>query len=473
MENESSKSVSQVQNYPAVNLSHEQTTKPLRNKHESNSRLLPREKTEKRSHKSSMQDAAPQAKNIGSAFLGAVNLGYPKRKSSVLKRFKECSLSPCSEEFRFVMQGFKGADEQPAKSIAAPQKRSKNRKTSFNDFTRATKYSSTKLPSEFESDIPPFRPRPRGYTLPARISEVSRDPLETQLDGKTDAMPNKLHVFDAALSSNVKLAWQEFEINDNLKFSAKKERRKFVSLSYPLERQHFDNKHEESEGKFSGETSNTPQCSEFVPGRGKPSTGKETQRKKAQIDLPKIYDLQVKRSGAKISADGIQRKISTADQMKAGHGESSKTELQRGGNWLASHPSRPRSYSNESFTDNKETGIKQKLSFSLSVPGTYHCKSPAISLTPLLNLKNDDVESEMLSDKPTIRRTDQFSIKRAHLRRVGKATLAATRLLKIRYRENGIREAVTIKPEQKELDELFEEMKDCRYLRKSSSEMRT
>lgn len=88
---------------------------------------------------------------------------------------------------------------------------------------------------------------------------------------------------------------------------------------------------------------------------------------------------------------------------------------------------------------------------------------------------NDEAAKSKLSNafaavSPTTKRkTSQLAITRANYKRVGNATLSASRLLKIHYRENGNKNIITAE-EEKELDELFEEMKDCRYLRTSGSE---
>lgn len=464
MENEGSKSA--TQNYQAEHNNHEETIKSSRKKYESNSTLLTRAMTKKRNKQRSSQDMAQKAKNISnsSSFLGAVSLCYPERKS-LLKRFKDCSLSPCSDEYKFVMQGFKEVDEQPTKSTIAAPKQSKKRTTSFSNFARGTQNSSSKITTEFERDFLPFRPRPRGNTVPSRLSEV-RPPLETQLGGKDKAVDKML---DVAFSSKVKLAWQD--TNSDLNFPKKKEKRRHVSLCCPPQRENFVIKREENKKKLS----------ETSPQRELKGNWKEMRRKKAEIELPMIKErafidgLQIERSDANIS-DGEKGKISAAEQMDAGHSalDGSTKDLPRGENWLGPHPQSHRSDSSGHFTESKDTATtKQKLSHSLSSPATGHYKSPEISLSPVFNLRDTDAKFETFSDKSTIRRTDQFSITRASLGRVGTATLAATRLLKIHYRENGVKDAPTITQKEKELDKLFEEMEHCRYLRKKSSEMRT
>ena len=466
MENERSKSA--TQNYQAKHIKHEDTIKSSRKKYESNSRLLTQEMTTKRNKQRFSRDMAQRAKNSSnsSTFLGAVSLCYPERKS-LLKPFKDCSLSPCSDEYKFVMLGFKEVDEQPTKSTIVVQKRSKKRITSFSDFARGTQNSSSKITTEFEHDFLSFRPRPRGNTLPSRLSEV-RAPLETQLGGKDKAM-DKIPMLDVAFSSEVKLAWQD--TNSVLNFPKKKEKRRHVSLCCPPHRENFVIKREENEKKLS----------ETSPQREFKGNRKEMRRKKAEIELPMIKErafidgLQIERSDANIS-DGEKGKISAAEQMDAGHSalDGSVKDLPRGKNWLGPHPQSHHNYSSGQFTESKDTATtKQKLSHSLSSPATGHYKSPEISLSPVFKLRGTDAEFETFSDKSTIGRTDQFSITRASLRRVGTATLAATRLLKIHYRENGVKNAATITQEEKELDKLFEEMKDCRYLRKKSSEMQT
>lgn len=76
-------------------------------------------------------------------------------------------------------------------------------------------------------------------------------------------------------------------------------------------------------------------------------------------------------------------------------------------------------------------------------------------------MRSSVAELEKLTDKAlTISQRRQFSITRANLRRVGNATLVATRLLKIHDRENGMKStAVNSSQEGKKLDEIFEELK--------------
>lgn len=104
---------------------------------------------------------------------------------------------------------------------------------------------------------------------------------------------------------------------------------------------------------------------------------------------------------------------------------------------------------------------------------TDHFKIPEKSFASL-NMRSSVAELEKLTDKAlAISQRRQFSITRANLRRVGNATLVATRLLKIHDRENGMKDtAVNSSQEGKKLDEIFEEIKHCRYLRQSSTDMR-
>ena len=461
MENERSKSASQKYTGLTERVQvHEPNPKPSSNKYKFNSRLLlKQEMTSTPAKKSLSQDAAPQAKNISnsSTFLGAVSTRYYPGRKSILKSFKDCSLSPCSEEYTFVMQGFKEVGEEPVKSnFVARPRRLKNRKTSLNEFARGTKHSST-TPRLENDKVVQFRQRPRGNTLPERVSEI-RIPCEKELDGKTKENTQTRELDGVAFGPKVKLAWQEMN-EDPFSISAKKEsRRPHVSLCYPKQRQ---------EGHESKNSEASPQ-----PGGGNVSSSKEILRvrRKAEIELPKIKergfidDLQKERNNSKIS-DRTQGKISVAHQMK-----SSIKDLAQGENWLARYSQRQRSYSCEHFTGSRDTTkLKPSLAYSLSLPETDHFNVSEKTLAPL-NLRNKDCELKVLSDKATIsRRTSQFSI----LRRVGQATLVATRLLKMHYRENGMKNDVNITQEEKELEELFEEMKDCRYLRQSSYEMRT
>lgn len=463
MEKERSKSASQKYTGTERVQAHEPNSKPSSNKYKFNSRLLlKQEMTSTPAKKSFSRDAAPQAKNIsnGSAFLGAVSPRYYPGRKSILKSFKDCSLSSCSEEYTFVMQGLKEVGEEPLKSIVASPRRLKNRKTSLNEFARGTKHYSTT--SRLENDkVFQFRQRPRGNTLPERVSEV-RIPCEKELGGKTKENTKTRELDGVAFGPKVKLALQEIN-EDPFSISATKEsRRPHVSLCYPKQRQ---------EGHESKNSEASPQ-----PGGGNVLSSKEIRRvrRKAEIELPKIKDkgfiddLQKERNNSKI-LDRTQGKISVADQMK-----SSIKDLAQGENWLALYSQRQRSYSCEHFTGSRDTTkLKPSLAYSLSLPETDHFNVSEKTLAPL-NLRNNDCELKALSDKATIsRRTSQFSITRANLRRVGQATLVATRLLKMHYRENGMKNYVNITQEEKELEELFEEMKDCRYLRQSSYEMRT
>ena len=360
-----------------------------------------------------------------------------------------------------MMQGLKGTEGQSksAVHVSAPR-RTRNSKISFNDYGHGSKYSTAKLTSELESTLS-FNPRPRGNTLPARISEV-RIPAETQPGAKTSPAAHK-HVLD------VKLAWQGAN-DDNLNSSVKRERKSHVSLSALPQRQLSSNKHDE---KLEKKLSETSVRNEFLSsGRGDKSGRKIPQRKKADADLPKIEEnvfidhLQIKPKETEICYENRGKSL-TAEQTDAEKGSI------KGENFLASFPLRVRSYSSEHLSESSGSPrVKGKLSHSISWEPVFYDR-PTTELS--WNRDNIDTESksfETQSAQPSSRRrTAQFAITRANIRRVGKAAVVATRLLKIHYRENGGKKVIS--EEEKELDKLFEEMKDCRYLRHSTSEMKT
>lgn len=445
----------------------EEANKESRKKIETNSsRLTTREIIAKRIKRNLSQDAAVPQTITGksSRFLGAVSRRYPGRKQSLLKRLSECSLSPCSEEYACVMQGFKETEVEPESIFVAPSRQTRNRKISFNGFGQGSKYSSAKLSSEFESALS-FRPRPRGNTLPARINDVKVIPTAGTLQpgGKTKPAADR-HVLD------VKLAWQG--TNDDLNLPTKKlEKKRHVSLSDLPQRQLSGGTREEKNNRKLSETFQN----ELLPGRSDKSGRKIPQRKKPDIDLPKIEEiiltdhLQIKASDAEICQHENRGNVITAEQT-----DDENPALQR----LASIPQRERSYSSEYFTDSKGTTsrVKAKLSYSIS-SGPVLCNRSTTEAN--WNRRDIDAESpknyfETQLGQPSSsigRRTSQFAITRANISRVGKAALVASRLLKIHYRENGAKK-VSITEEEKELEKLFEEMKDCRYLRKNTSEMK-
>ena len=89
-----------------------------------------------------------------SKFLGAVDGSYKGKKQSLLKRLSECSLSPSSKEYKFVMQGFKETGREPNSTVlVATSKRTRNRKISLSKFSQGSKHSSVRLPSEIESAL--------------------------------------------------------------------------------------------------------------------------------------------------------------------------------------------------------------------------------------------------------------------------------------------------------------------------------
>lgn len=425
-------------------------------------RFQTQDMTAKRSKRHLIQHVAPQTTitDNSSGFLGAVDRSYHGRKQSLLKRLSECSLSPCSEEYKFVMQGFKETEREPNSTVlVATPKRTRNRKISVNNFSQGSKYSAVKLSSELESAVT-FRPRPRGNTLPARISDI-RISDETQPSGKTKAAGQK-HVF------HVKLAWQN--VNEDLNLPVEKERRRHVSLSDLPQKQLSGDKHEDKLERKPSETFRSDR--EVLSGRGDKSGRKIPQRKTGEVDLPKIAErafidhdlLQMKPKETVIAYENRETSF-TAEQM-----DDEKLSVE-GEKFLATHGhlQRERSYSGAHLTDQGKdtTRVKGKLSYTSS----WELR-PTIENS--LTRRNIDAESKNfeshLVQPPSRRRTSQFAITRANIRRVGKAALVATRLLKIHYRENGAKEVIT--KEEKELDELFEEMKDCRYLRKSTSEMK-
>ncbi|KAJ7376106.1 hypothetical protein OS493_036870 [Desmophyllum pertusum] len=435
----------------------EETNKESRKKIQTNSsRLTTREIIAKRIKRNLSQDAAVPQTITGksSRFLGAVSRRYPGRKQSLLKRLSECSLSPCSEEYACVMQGFKETEVEPESIFVAPSRQTRNRKISFNGFGQGSKYSSAKLSSEFESALS-FRPRPRGNTLPARINGVKVIPAAGTLQpgGKTKPAADR-HVFD------VKLAWQG--TNDDLNLPTKKlEKKRHVSLSDLPQRQLSGGTREEKNNRKLSETFQN----DLLP---------DATAKKPDIDLPKIEEiiltdhLQIKPSEAEICQHENRGNVITAEQT-----DDENPALQR----LASLPQRERSYSSEYFTESKGTTsrVKAKLSYSISSDPVLCNRS-----TTEANWNRRDIDAEspknyfetQLGQPSSLgRRTSQFAITRANISRVGKAALVASRLLKIHYRENGAKK-VSITEEEKELEKLFEEMKDCRYLRKNTSEMK-
>lgn len=454
-----------LQKCPVENLRHDHFRQSAMDKYELSSRLT-KDVPIKIRKKLSTQDTIPHRQAaVGTTskttFSGSVSRCYPARKRSLLKRFKECSFSPCSEEYNSVLQHFTETAEQQEKAIVAEPRRTRNRKISLHEPRRGFK---NKTSSNFETELPrSFKTRPRCNTLPSRISVV-----RTPDFGKTEETGEDN--YDTPFRSNVKLAWQ-IDYDD----FGKKGKGMHKSETPP--RLYFSNTHKEM-GKKVSETS--PPCELFSH---KDKSRKERQRKKAEVNLPKIEeklfidDSQLQAGGAKLVSDEARRKIYTAAQTNVGHDlrDFSKKDLsQDGTDWLK----RERSCSTGTHsTDKKDTThLKQKIFHSISSPaGTNHPKASELTSAPLFDLRNDNFQFETFQEKsPMIRRTDQFSITRANIRRVGKATLAATRLLKIHYRENGgSKKDVTITEDHKKLDKLFEEMKDCRYLRQNSSEMRT
>ena len=454
-----------LQKCPVENLRHDHFRQSAMDKYELSSRLT-KDVPIKIRKKLSTQDTIPHRQAaVGTTskttFSGSVSRCYPARKRSLLKRFKECSFSPCSEEYNSVLQHFTETAEQQEKAIVAEPRRTRNRKISLHEPRRGSKYKTS---SNFETELPrSFKTRPRCNTLPSRISVV-----RTPDFGKTEETGEDN--YDTPFRSNVKLAWQ-IDYDD----FGKKGKGMHKSETPP--RLYFSNTHKEM-GKKVSETS--PPCELFSH---KDKSRKERQRKKAEVNLPKIEeklfidDSQLQAGGAKLVSDEARRKIYTAAQTNVGHElrDFSKKDLSQDG---TDRLKRERSCcTGPHSTDKKDTThLKQKIFHSISSPaGTNYPKASELTSAPLFDLRNDNFQFETFQEKsPMIRRTDQFSITRANIRRVGKATLAATRLLKIHYRENGgSKKDVTITEDHKKLDKLFEEMKDCRYLRQNSSEMRT
>lgn len=460
MENEQSDGA--LRKCPVENRRHDHFGKSAMDKYELSSSLSKDVPVTVRKKHSTLDTIPHRQGPVGTSkttFSGSVNRCYPARKLSLLKRFKECSFSPCSEEYNSVLQYFTETAEQQKKAIVAEPRRTRNRKISVHERRRGSKYKTS---SNFETELPrSFNTRPRCNTLPSRISVVrTPDFGKTEETGEDD--------FDTPFRSNVKLAWQ-IDYND----FGKKEKRMHKSETPP--RLPLSNTHKEK-GKKVSETS--PPC-ELLSHKDK--SRKERQRKKAEMNLPKIKeklfidDSLLKGGAAKLVSNEARRKIYTADQTDVGHDlrDFSKKDLSQDGNWLKIERS---CSTGPHSTDKKDTThLKQKNFHSMSSPaGTNHPKASELT-SPLFDLRNGNFQFETFNEKsPMIRRTDQFSITRANIRRVGKATLAATRLLKIHYRENeGSKNDVTITEDHKKLDKLFEEMKDCRYLRQNGSEMRT
>ena len=435
-----------------------------RNKSETNdSRSSIETRDDVKHNKRNSTQATPRRRIVAksSTISSAINRRFSGRKHSMLKRLSECPLS-ASEEYTSVMQGFKETPSEPSKSIVASP-RPRNRAISFNNSGQGFKYSASKLSSEFESALN-FGPRPRGNTLPARFS----DPAAESLPGGKNRPISDKNVFD------IKLAWQG--ASDDLFVPTKKEKERHVSLSdLPQSKLSGSKQEDKTEGKIA-ETFQ----SDSLPGRGDKPGRKIPQRKKALVDLPKIEErdfidhLQIKPSEVEVSYDNRQKGF-TAEHTdeKIPAPQSLLRERPRSENALASYTKRERSFSSGYITGSKPDTARAKTKLSCSVSwDPQFINRPTSEIT--LNRNDIDAKtkhSEALAAlSPAARRkTSQFAITRANVRRVGNATLSASRLLKIHYRENGTKNVLTAEEEEKELDKLFEEMKDCRYLRTSAS----
>ena len=438
MEKERSKSVQEVSEQSKNN---SETINPRR--------YQIRDVTAKRSKRHIIQYAAPEITitDSRSGYLGDVDRSHHGKKQSLLKRLSDCSLSPCSEEYKFVMRGFKETERESNSTVhVATTKRTRNRKISSNNFSQGSKCSSVRLPSELESALT-LRSRPRGNTMPARICDI-RIAGETQLSVNTKAAVQK-HV-----SVHVKLAWQS--VNE-----VKRETTKPVPLSDLPQKQLSEDKHKKE--RKSVETFRNDR--EVLSGREDRSGRRTPQRKKAEKELPKIAERVF------IDHDHLQVKLKDTD-ISYEHRRKSFTDEQTddvknsrdGENFLTTHPERVLSFSGENFSEGKDiTRVKGKLTYTRSW-------EPRPRTENSLARRNIDTESKSSVQLRSRRRTSQFAITRANISHVGKAALTATRLLKIHHRENGAKRE--IRREEKELDELFEEMKDCRYLRKSTSDMK-
>ena len=422
-------------------------------------RFQVRDVNTKRGKRHLIQYASPETtitnNSSQSRFLGAVDRSYQGKKQSLLKRLSECSLSPCSEEYKFVMQGLKETEREPnSTACVATSKRTRFRKISFHNFSQGSTYSSVRLPSELESALT-FRPRPRGNSMPAGISE-------TKPSAKTKAALQE----QVSCSVHVKVAWQS--LNKDLILPVKQERRRHASLSDLPQKQLSEDRHEKKSERKSLETLRSDR-EPVLSGRVDRSRLKTPQRKKAEVQLPKIaegvfidhHHLQIKLKETELSYEN-RRKSSSAEPT---HDEKRLMESEK---CLMTHPQRERRYSGGNLTEDKDTtSVKEKLTYTSSW-------EPRPTTENSFSHRSVDVESKNfeshLIQAPSRRRTSQYDITRANISRVGKAALVATRLLKIHYRENGAKKVIT--KDEKELDKLFEEVKDCRYLRNSTSEMK-
>lgn len=423
-------------------------------------RFQVRDVNAKRGKRHLIQYASPETtitdNSTQSRFLGAVDRSYQGKKQSLLKRLSECSLSPCSEEYKFVMQGFKETEREPnSTAYVATSKRTRFRKISFNNFNQRSRYSSLRLPSELGSALT-FCPRPRGNSMPAGISE-------TEPSAKTKAAVQEQM---RSCSVHVKVAWQS--LNEDLNLPVKKGKRRHASLPDLPQKQLSEDRNEKKSERKSLETFRSHR-EPVLSGRAHRSGLKTPQRKKAEVELPKIaervfidhHHLQIKLKETELSYEN-RRKSSTAEPT---HDEKRLMESEK---CLMTHPQRERRYSGGNLTEDKDiTSFKGKLTYTSSWeprPTTENSFSRRS-----IDVESKDVDSHLIQT-PSKQRSSKFAMTRANISRVGKAALVATRLLKIHYRENGAKKVIT--KEEKELDKLFEEMKDCRYLRNSASEMK-
>lgn len=424
----------------------------------------------KRSKINSLTQEFPRRRTIANSpsTSNAKNASFSGKKRSMLRRLSQCPLSP-SVEYTSVMEGFKAkiASEPSKPMVASPRRR--NREKSCNHSVQQSKISFLKLPSEFESMLN-FGPRPRRNTLPTRLGDARASEAGKPLRSDSDKK-----VFD------VKLAWQGSR--DDIFMTATKDNREshMSVLDLPQGKLSLHKLDDKGEGKIAESfQTNT------VPGKSDKGGRKIPQRKKAQVDLPKIEEKdstdhaisQIKLSESEVGSDKRQNSL-TAEHtdVKTPASPSLLKDRPRNEKVTATYEKRERSFSSGYFTGIRtdSTRAKTKLSCSVSWDPKFAHRTSSDAMSRVTMDLNDEAAKSKHSNAfaavspATKRKTSQLAITRANYKRVGNATLSASRLLKIHYRENGNKNIITAE-EEKELDELFEEMKDCRYLRTSGSE---
>lgn len=382
----------------------------------------------------SNREVNTKIKAAAATFSNTVRERYPAGlKTGGLRRLSQSEISPCSNEYKTAMSDLKSPAQEATQSVQT-EKTSRRRKVSWNTGKKTSRQAKCGLVSEFEDALRLSRSRPRVSTLPAMSQgrqQSSSDParfadLEDSIVSKETSFPN-----------GVKLAWQGTEYSAQ---AAKvKDKRRHISLPCP------------------------PRgfCLKDI----KPLERKSRSVPQVTADLVENTPRKLSIRRRELAVTGSNEELSRNSISQESHLISSVRDARRSpfvGSQFALGSKSPASEADEvgvtvcvNKSEAEQASVKDsKLhlgSSSEKIAGVvYNSKGQSAHDPPLQFFRQKFAATpvKILKSKA----------------RDGHTESTAKRVLRIHYRGN---KRLQDYMEEKTLNELFEEMKDCRYLRRS------